>query len=99
MTQGLKLRLRRPMPELTTSQQTTRRDTLKPGLAAASLLVFVPKWGIKNKLWLPSLIGLMLAGGATNSQGQPAGGKGEEWVTTLEGPRPIATHKMQAVVL
>ncbi len=32
------------MPELTTSGQTTRRETLKRGLAAAGLLAFVPDW-------------------------------------------------------
>ena len=32
------------MSELTTSQQATRRDTLKRGLAAAGLLAFVPDW-------------------------------------------------------
>jgi len=32
------------MPELTTPQQTTRRETLKRGLAAAGLLAFVPDW-------------------------------------------------------
>src|SRR5580765_7083630 len=32
------------MPELTTSQQSTRRETLKRGLAAAGLLALVPDW-------------------------------------------------------
>ena len=32
------------MPEITTSQLATRRDTLKRGLAAAGLLAFVPDW-------------------------------------------------------
>jgi len=32
------------MPELTMSAQTTRRESLKRGLAAAGLLAFVPDW-------------------------------------------------------
>lgn len=32
------------MPELTTSGQSTRRETLKRGLAAAGLLAFAPDW-------------------------------------------------------
>ena len=32
------------MPELTKSEQTTRRESLKRGLAAAGLLALVPDW-------------------------------------------------------
>ena len=41
----------------------------------------------RNKLWLPCLAGLMLAGGATNSQAQLAARKADEWVATLESPQ------------
>jgi cyclopropane fatty-acyl-phospholipid synthase-like methyltransferase len=51
-----------------------------------------------SKLWLPCLIGLMLAGSATNSQAQLAAKKAEEWVATLEGPQRIATQKIDAVL-
>src|SRR6476620_4211392 len=51
-----------------------------------------------NKLWLPCLAGLMLAGGATNIQAQLAARKADEGVTTLEGPQRIATQKIEAVL-
>ncbi len=51
-----------------------------------------------NRLWLPCLAGLMLAGSATNSQAQLAAKKAEEWVATLEGPQRIATQKIDAVL-
>src|ERR1700676_5716661 len=51
-----------------------------------------------SKLWLSCLAGLMLAGGATNSQAQLAARKADEWVATLEGPQRIATQKVDAVL-
>lgn len=51
-----------------------------------------------NKLWLPYLVGLILLGTATDSQGQLAAKKAEEWVATLEGPQRIATQKIDAVL-
>lgn len=40
----------------------------------------------------------MLAGSATNSQAQLAARKADEWVATLEGPRRVATQKIEAVL-
>jgi cyclopropane fatty-acyl-phospholipid synthase-like methyltransferase len=51
-----------------------------------------------NKLWLPFLAGLMLAGSATSIQAQLAAKKAEEWVATLEGPQRVATQKIDAVL-
>ena len=51
-----------------------------------------------SKLWLRCLIGVVLAGGATNSQAQLAARKADEWVTTLEGPQRIATQKIDQVL-
>jgi cyclopropane fatty-acyl-phospholipid synthase-like methyltransferase len=51
-----------------------------------------------NKLLSRCLIGVMLAGSATNSWAQLAAKKAEEWVTTLEGPQRIATQKIEPVL-
>jgi len=51
-----------------------------------------------NDLWLPCFAGLMLVGGAMNSQAQLASRKADEWVTTLEGPQRIATQKIDPVL-
>jgi 2-polyprenyl-3-methyl-5-hydroxy-6-metoxy-1,4-benzoquinol methylase len=48
----------------------------------------------KNHLWVWSLLGAMLAGGVAESRAQLAPRKADEWVTTLEGPRRVATMKM-----
>jgi 2-polyprenyl-3-methyl-5-hydroxy-6-metoxy-1,4-benzoquinol methylase len=48
----------------------------------------------KNDLWVWCLLGAMLAGGVGESRAQLAPRKADEWVTTLEGPRRIATMKM-----
>src|SRR5271168_86758 len=44
------------------------------------------------------MLGVMLAGGAAQSQAQLASRKAEEWVTTLEGPQRIATLKIDEVL-
>lgn len=54
---------------------------------------------LRNRtFWTRCLVGLMLAGGATNAPAQLAPRKAEEWVTTLEGPQRIATQKIDAVL-
>jgi cyclopropane fatty-acyl-phospholipid synthase-like methyltransferase len=52
----------------------------------------------RNQAWLRCLVGLILAGGATNSSAQLAARKADEWVATLEGPQRIATQKVDAVL-
>ena len=52
----------------------------------------------KNHSCAWCLLGVMLAGGITESRAQLAPRKAEEWVTTLEGPRRAATQKVDEVL-
>jgi len=53
---------------------------------------------LRNNRYLWCLAGVILAGGATNSEAQLAARKADEWVATLEGPQRIATQNVDAVL-
>lgn len=52
----------------------------------------------RKKSWVWCLLGAMLAGGVTEARAQLAPRKAEEWVTTLEGPRRVASMKIDEVL-
>ncbi len=52
----------------------------------------------KNQSRMWCLLGVMLAGGVTESRAQLAPRKADEWVTTLEGPQRVATQKVDEVL-